>query len=133
MTDGDTPEVEMTLYQRLGEARIRALVDRFYDHMDSDPTCATIRAMHPDLSVSRDKLFWFLVGWTGGPQLYVERFGHPRLRARHTPFSIGDAEAFQWMHAMRLALADVVPEPYLASLLESALGRIAGHMRNRED
>ncbi len=128
----ESPEIETTLYERLGDARIRSLVDRFYDHMDSDPTCATIRAMHHDLAVARDKLYWFLVGWCGGPQLYVERFGHPRLRARHLPFSIGDSEALQWMHAMRLALAEVVAEPHLRSLLEAAFGRIAGHMRNRD-
>lgn len=126
-------EVETTLYERLGESRIIALVDRFYDHMDADPACAGIRAMHPDdLGSSRDKLKWFLIGWAGGPPVYVERFGHPRLRARHLPFPIGDAEALQWMHAMRLALAEVVPEPHLRSLLEAAFGRIAGHMRNAQ-
>ena len=123
----------MTLYERLGDARIRALVDRFYDHMDTDPTCAEVRAMHPeDLSSSRDKLYWFLVGWSGGPQLYVERFGHPRLRARHLPFPIGDGAALQWMHAMRLALDEVVTEPHTRSLLEATFGRIAGHMRNQD-
>jgi hemoglobin len=132
VADNEPHEVETTLYQRLGDARIRALVDRFYDHMDTDPACATIRAMHPDLDRARDKLYWFLVGWAGGPQLYVERFGHPRLRARHMPFSIGDQEALEWMHAMRLALAETVPEPHLRSLLEASLGRIAGHMRNRD-
>jgi hemoglobin len=127
-------EGEMTLYARLGDERIRRLVDRFYDQMDTVPECATIRAMHPaDLSSSRDKLYWFLVGWSGGPPLYVERYGHPRLRARHLPFSIGDAEALQWMHCMRMALDETVPEPHLRSLLEAAFGRIAGHMRNRED
>ncbi len=126
-------EVETTLYDRLGDERIRRLVDRFYDHMESVPECAPIRAMHPaDLAGSRDKLYWFLVGWAGGPPLYVERHGHPRLRARHLPFSIGDAEALQWMHCMRLALDEVVGEPHLRSLLEAALGRVAGHMRNQE-
>lgn len=125
--------VEKTLYELLSETRIRAIVDRFYDHMDTLPTAAVIRAMHPpDLTHSRDKLFWFLVGWSGGPDLYVQRFGHPRLRARHLPFVIGDDEAKQWMDCMRLALDEQVPEPHLRSLLESALGRIANHMRNTE-
>lgn len=122
--------MESKLYDVLGEDRIRALVDRFYDHMEALPEVATIRAMHDDLVRSRDKLFRFLVGWSGGPQLYVERYGHPMLRARHLPFVIGDEEARQWMTCMRQALAEVVPEPHLASLLESAFGRIALHMRN---
>ena len=49
--------------------------------------------LHPHtLDSSRDKLYWFLSGWLGGPSLYIERFGHPRLRARHLPFPIGEAE-----------------------------------------
>lgn len=122
--------MDTNLYDVLGEERIKALVDRFYDHMDALPEVATIRAMHDDLARSRDKLFRFLVGWSGGPQLYVERYGHPMLRARHLPFVIGDAEAQQWMSCMRKALGEVVPEPHLRSLLESAFGRIALHMRN---
>jgi hemoglobin len=130
---GHTFRVEKTLFELLGEPRLRAIVDTFYDHMDRRPESQPIRAMHPaDLSSSRDKLFWFLVGWSGGPDLYVQRFGHPRLRARHLPFVIGDAEAVQWMDCMRLALEAHVPEPHLRSLLESALGRIANHMRNAE-
>src|SRR6476659_8699716 len=82
-----------------GEAKLRELVDRFYDLMDLEPAFAGIRALHPaSLDDSRDKLYWFLSGWTGGPDLFVERFGHPRLRARHLPFSIGSGERDQWLH-----------------------------------
>jgi len=126
--------VEKTLYEVLGEDRIRALVDRFYDHMDSAPEAAGVRAIHPaDLASSRDKLFWFLVGWSGGPQLFVERFGHPRLRARHMPFAIGDDEVVQWMHCMRLALAEVIAEPHLRAIMESTFGQIGMHMRNQAE
>ena len=70
-----------------GAIKIRALVEAFYDVMDTDPKAAPIRAMHAaDLSSAREKLFMFLVGWTGGPQLYIERYGHPMLRKRHMPF-----------------------------------------------
>ena len=76
-------------FERLGgEPGVRALVDRFYDLMDLEPIYAGIRALHPtELDSSRDKLHWFLCGWLGGPNLYIERFGHPRLRARHMPYS----------------------------------------------
>ena len=76
-----------------GEPRVRELVDRFYDLMDLEPRYARLRAAHgTTLDSARDKLFWFLCGWLGGPDHYISRFGHPRLRARHLPFRIGIAE-----------------------------------------
>jgi hemoglobin len=115
-----------------GERGVRALVDAFYDLMDSDEQFALIRALHPpDLASSRDKLFWFLCGWMGGPALYVERFGHPRLRARHLPFSIGIAERDQWMDCMRRAMtARSLPDVLVARLAEAFHGT-ADWMRNR--
>ena len=91
-----------TPFERLGgEAGVRALVDRFYDLMDLEPGYAALRALHPaTLERSRDKLHWFLCGWLGGSDRYVERFGHPRLRARHLPFAIGLAERDQWLACM---------------------------------
>jgi hemoglobin len=125
---------QRTLHEILGEEIIRRLVDRFYDIMDSLPEAQPIRAMHPsDLGSSRDKLFWFLVGWSGGPPLYVERFGHPRLRARHLPFRIGAPESAQWLLCMKLALDEVVVDEDVRAALFGAFRRIAGHMQNTED
>ena len=119
-------------YERLGEEGVRRLVDRFYDRMDTLPEAAEVRAMHPrDLRGSREKLFWFLSGWLGGPPLYVEKKGHPRLRARHLPFAIDDAARDQWMLCMRQALAEVVEDAELSAYLERQRGRVADHMRNR--
>ena len=111
---------------------MRALVDRFYDLMDLEPAYAGIRALHPgDMTESRNKLFWFLCGWLGGPSLYVERFGHPRLRARHLPYAIGLSERDQWMACMFQALREqAVPEPLVERLLES-LHNTADWMRNK--
>ncbi|MCB9591988.1 MAG: group II truncated hemoglobin [Sandaracinaceae bacterium] len=117
-----------------GEAGVRALVDRFYDLMDTLPEAATVRAMHArSLEVSRRKLFWFLSGWLGGPQLYVERFGHPRLRRRHFPFAIDTAAADQWMLCMRRALEETCADPDLRGFLEARFGELAMHMRNQPD
>ena len=115
-----------------GEDRVRALVDRFYDLMALDERFAGIRALHPPmLDGSRDTLFWFLCGWLGGPNRYIERFGHPRLRARHLPFPIATAERDQWLLCMAEAMADVgVPQPLFDRLLESFAGT-ADWMRNR--
>ena len=121
-------------YARLGgEEVVRDLVDRFYDLMDATPEYYGIRKLHPqDLSGSRQKLFMFLSGWLGGPQLYVEAYGHPMLRARHLPFPIGIAERDQWMGCMRQAMADLSIEHGLRQELDQAFSRTADHMRNRE-
>jgi Truncated hemoglobins len=95
------PENVTTAFEWLGgEDKVRALVERFYDLMDLEPAYAELRAVHgSDLDGARQKLFWFLCGWLGGPAHYTERFGHPRLRARHLPFAIGIKERDQWVPA----------------------------------
>lgn len=115
-----------------GEQAVRALVDRFYDLMDLEAAYAGIRALHPaDLAGSRDKLHWFLCGWMGGPSLYTERFGHPRLRARHLPYAIGMAERDQWMACMDQAMLECgVPQALHGRLLES-FANTADWMRNK--
>lgn len=115
-----------------GEPAVRQLVDRFYDLMDLEPAFTALRALHPEaLEGSRDKLHWFLCGWLGGPQLYVEKFGHPRLRARHLPYSIGIAERDQWMACMTQAMREShIDEAMAARLAESFFGT-ADWMRNR--
>jgi hemoglobin len=115
-----------------GEAAVRALVDRFYDLMDLEPAFAGLRALHPtELDGSRDKLFWFLCGWLGGPAHYVDRFGHPFLRARHLPFAIGIAERDQWMACMKQAMDEVIVDPVLAQRLEESFFKTADFMRNK--
>jgi hemoglobin len=115
-----------------GEQSVRALVDRFYDLMDLEPAYEKLRALHPaDLHGSRDKLHWFLCGWLGGPQHYVTRFGHPMLRARHLPFSIGIAERDQWMACMKQAMHELAVDESLAERLAGAFFNTADWMRNR--
>ncbi|HZV98246.1 MAG TPA: hemoglobin-like protein, partial [Methylophilaceae bacterium] len=77
------------------------------------------------------KLFMFLTGWTGGPQLYIERYGHPFLRARHMPFTIAESERDQWMYCMVRAMHEMgIEEPVLTKLSEALWG-VADFMRNR--
>ena len=124
-----------TPYEQLGgETGVRRLVERFYDYMDTLPEAAKIRALHArNLKGSREKLFLFLSGWLGGPDLYSPRYGHPRLRARHLPFAIGTAEREQWMLCMRRALADGDIPKALRDDLERAFWQTANHMRNRPE
>jgi hemoglobin len=126
---------EKTAYERLGgEAGVRELVERFYDHMDQLEQARHVRAMHAkSLRASREKLFLFLSGWLGGPDLYVQQYGHPRLRARHLPFSIGQQERDEWMLCMRRAMEDMGLEDELRAQLEAAFWKTADFMRNRPE
>ena len=123
-----------TTYERIGgDAAVGKLCDRFYELMASVPQFAELRAMHPeDLSGSRDKLYMFLSGWFGGPDLFVEKFGHPRLHARHMPFAIGVKERDQWVACMVLAMEDVGIEESIRSKLLENFFNTADFMRNKE-
>lgn len=125
---------EASLYELMGgETGLRSLVDRFYDLMDTSPEASKIRAFHAkSLKQSREKLFMFLSGWSGGPQLYVEKFGHPRLRMRHMPFSIGTVERDQWLWCMHKALDESQIDPRVVEFLKVRFGEVADFMRNAE-
>jgi len=126
-------DFERSLYEMLGgETGLRSLVNRFYDLMDSSPEAEKIRAFHAkSLNQSREKLFMFLSGWSGGPQLYVERFGHPRLRMRHMSFSIGSIERDQWLWCMNKAIEESGVDPRVAEYLKTRFAEVADFMRNQ--
>lgn len=114
-----------------GEARVRQLVDCFYDLMDLEPAYGALRATHGStLDDARQKLFWFLCGWLGGPDHYESRFGHPRLRSRHLPFAIGIAERDQWVLCMDQAMGQVGVVPQLRERLNASFMDVAERMRN---
>ena len=132
-----TASTPQSLYDLLGgepEAtnQIREIVEAFYDVMDSDEKAKTIRLMHPeDLTSSREKLFMFLTGWTGGPQLYTDRYGHPFLRRRHLPFKIGEEERDQWIYCMTKGMLNLKMDEIKIKALLNALYPIADFMRNQ--
>ena len=127
---------QTTLFELLGgknggAEKIVQLVDVFYDIMNSNPQAAPIRALHPaDLTNSREKLSLFLIGWTGGPQHYIERYGHPRLRQRHMGFNIGEGEREQWMFCMISAMQQLNFDETLIQKLSQQLYGVADFMRN---
>ena len=116
-----------------GEEPVRRLVDRFYDLMDLESGYKELRAAHGStLEDARHKLFWFLCGWLGGPDYFVERFGHPRLRMRHMPFKIGLIERDQWVACMDQAMIETqVPEALRQRLLNSFM-QTANWMVNQQ-
>lgn len=129
------PGPDITPYELIGgDTTVRALIDRFYDLMDSEPEFYVIRKLHPaDLSGSRDKLYMFLSGWLGGPPLYADAFGHPMLRARHLPFAIGNAERDAWMTCMRQAMDGLIEDTKLRVWLLEQLFKTADWMRNKPE
>jgi hemoglobin len=120
-----------------GEERVKALVERFYDLMDLEPGYQALRAAHGStLDNARERLFWFLCGWLGGPDYYQERFGHPRLKMRHLPQntgggSIGIAERDQWVACMDQAMGETGVDPALRARLNTSFFQTADWMRNR--
>ena len=121
-------------YEKIGgEPGVRKLVEVFYHIMDTHPMATGIRQLHPEhLGSSKEKLFMFLSGWLGGPPLYIEAYGHPRLRQRHLPFSIGDAERDQWMECMREALRQCDLDEELRQQLTDSFSKTADFLRNQE-
>jgi hemoglobin len=96
---------ETTVFEVVGgQPFFDALVERFYVRVEVD---ATLRPLYPtDLTPGMRSLALFLGQYFGGPPTYSEEKGHPRLRMRHAPFAIAEAERDAWLTAMLAALAE---------------------------
>lgn len=117
-----------------GADKLRSMIDRFYDLMDQEPEFAGLRALHPPtLDNSRDKTYKFLSGWSGGPNLYIEQYGHPMLRARHLPYAIGISERDQWLRCMARAMHDTGLDETLQKRLMTSFFQTADWMRNKPE
>jgi hemoglobin len=133
MTDDQTLRT-ITLYEALGgEQTIRTLVRRFYELMDSLPEARECRAIHgPSLAGAEEKLYEYLTGWTGGPQLYQDKYGHPMLRRRHLPAPIGPRERDGWLLCFRRALNETVESQQLRDIVFEPIQQLAFHMQNKQ-
>ena len=109
------------------------LVDRFYDGVESDEVLLPLYPDHADLAGARRRLTLFLVQYWGGPTTYLEERGHPRLRARHFPFSIGTRERDRWLVHMREAIDASDAPPDARARLHEYMTMAADAMRNREE
>jgi hemoglobin len=128
-------ETQHSLYELIGgETGVRSLVNRFYDLVDTSPEAAQIRSLLPkSLERPREKLFMFLSGWSGGPQLYIEKYGHPALRMRHMPFSIGETERDQWVWCMHKALDEMDLDAAVRDYLKAHFSDAADFLMNRKE
>ena len=126
------PTPQVTPYQLIGgEEATRKLANRFYDIMATAPEAAELYAIHPlPLDTIRQKFFEFLSGWLGGPSLFEEKYGHPRLRMRHMPFAVDQQMRDQWMFCMDKALDEVVENKLLRDGIRQSIGQLASHMIN---
>lgn len=125
--------MEITLYQNIGGAHgVSALCRRFYHLMDTLPEAARCRAIHPaDLSGSEAKFYDYLTGYLGGPPVYVDKHGHPRLRSRHFGAEIGPAERDEWLLCFNRALDETIANARLRDLIREPVERLAFHMQNK--
>jgi hemoglobin len=124
--DSPTPFVSIG-----GQTAIDSLVDAFYRRMDELPEARTIRKMHADdLAPVGQVLKRYLGEWLGGPKLYSQERGHPRLRMRHMHFRIGPAERDAWMVCMSGALEETVADPALRAQLLQSFYKLADWVRN---
>jgi len=122
------------LYDRVGEEFFTRLVDAFYDGVAGDPLLAPMYPDYPDLGPARERLRLFLIQYWGGPHTYIEQRGHPRLRMRHMPFTVGERERDRWLVHMAAAVQAVCEGlDDGAAVAEELLGYFvpaADHLRN---
>jgi hemoglobin len=130
------PSASDTPFDRLGgEAAVRAIVERFYDAMtELEPALARLHPCDAEGRVergSRDRFALFFIGWLGGPQDYVARFGHPQLRMRHARVPVDEIMATAWLRCMGTALDRSAVEADVRDFLEAKLGDLARFLRNQ--
>jgi hemoglobin len=128
------PSQPQTPYEILGDQGIKDLVREFYAVMDSDPAAAEIRAMHADdLEPVKSKLVSFLVGWMGGPPVYLAVTGTVCLTDPHAPFHIGPRQRDQWLMCMDKALERINASAELKEMLRIPMRHIADTVRNQDE
>ncbi|WP_064843590.1 group II truncated hemoglobin [Rhizobium phaseoli] len=122
-----------TLYEAIGgDPAVRALTHRFYVLMDTLPEASNVRAVHPSiLEGSEEKFYEYMSGYLGGPPLYTDKRGHPRLRSRHFVAEIGPVERDEWLLCFRRALDETIASQALRDLIWAPVERLAYHMQNK--
>ncbi|ABM22884.1 MULTISPECIES: group II truncated hemoglobin [Shewanella] len=129
----DRDPIQSNAYDLIGgEKVIRAITKCFYQKMASSAETTTLLAIHrAPIAESEQKLFEFLSGWLGGPQLYQQKYGHPALRARHMHFAVDEAMRDQWLFCMKFAIEENINKPEHRAAIFEAISTLADHMRNQ--
>lgn len=119
-----------TIYDRIGEEKIKQLCENFYQEVAKTPP---LLCLYPkDLEPAKERLFLFLVQVFGGPQTYSEQRGHPRLRMRHLQWKIDGKMRTHWLNAMFSSMDSLALEPEERELMMGYFIKVANHMINHE-
>lgn len=121
----------MTLYEELGAERLKKLVDSFYARVLADPRIAHL--FKSDLQLIKSKQYMFLSQFLGGPGLYTNEYGHPRMRMRHMPHAITPSAAVAWLENMKASIESLDISTDLMERLYQRFPHVAAHMVNRAD
>jgi hemoglobin len=127
--------MEVTPFDQVGGAdAVRRLAERFYEIMsDREPALARLHPCTPDgrvARVPRDRFTLFLIGWLGGPDDYIEQFGHPRLRMRHARVPVDEAMRDAWLRCMTAAMDECGIRGDVRVFLDARFAEVADFMRN---
>jgi hemoglobin len=130
MSDDD----DRTPYEIIGESEVRALAERFYDHMEQDePALAALHKRDEAgklLPEVRERFFWFLSGWLGGPPIYMTQVGHPRLRMRHGRVPVDEGMRDAWLRCMFAALDETEMPQTMRDFLRGRFEHVATFLIN---
>lgn len=117
-----------TIYERLGEENLDNLIEQFYANVLSNEKIAPL--FQTDINEVKRKQKLFLTQFLGGPALYSEKFGHPRMRMRHMPHRIDEQAAIEWILCMKAAIQTLPIEPTFQQELFERFPKVAAHMVN---
>lgn len=121
--------MENTIYKALGAENLELLVNEFYDRVQTDPTISHL--FKTDIQLVKQKQFLFLTQFLGGPPLYNQTYGHPRMRMRHMPHAIDEKAKDAWLACMKAAIATLPISEELKNIIYNCFPRLANHMMNR--
>jgi hemoglobin len=122
-------DTQESLYQQLGDDKIKQITARFYLEVEKTPT---LRALYPEeLAPAQTRLYWFLLHVFGGPSPYLEQRGHPMLRRRHFQWPIDGDMRTKWLNCMLTAIDSVPMQPETKESLLAYFVKAANHLVNR--
>ncbi len=121
---------EAVIYTILGEEGFTKMVAAFYKRVKTDDL---IGPMYPDQdwAGAEERLREFLLFRFGNDPRYQAKRGHPRLRMRHAPFPIGDAEAERWLELMDAAMEETKVPASIQMDLRTFFTMVAHNMKNQ--
>ncbi len=136
MADWKPTPLDSPFAQLGGEAPVRALAGRFYDAMEEhEPALTAVHRQDGPGRIAaevRERFTLFLIGWLGGPQDYLARHGHPRLRMRHGHVPVSAAMRDAWLRCMSRALDGAGMKPEVRRYLDARFAEVADFLRNVE-